>query len=241
MLTYFSQTPQVEIKRTPGYDTADYTGRLLNLYDIVQVFATEQINGETWYMIGPDEWVPGKFVARVLPNPTPPAGVTGDRWIEVNLFDQTLAVYDQRRLVFATLIASGAEPFWTRPGVFQIFEKHEAAPMTGAFEGRQVGRLLPGRRALDDVLRQGARAARGILARQDGLRPVARLRQPDCRRRPLAVRLGADRRLGIRLGSVRQDAHRRGGVQLGGILSRSRIASDRAGSEFLASPLIFIG
>ncbi len=134
VLTYFAQTPQIETKRTPGYDTPDYTGRLLNLYDIVQVFATEQVNNEPWYMIGPDEWLPGKFVARVLPNPNPPAGVTGDRWIEVNLFDQTLAVYDQRRLVFATLIASGAEPFWTRPGVFQIYEKHEKTPMTGAFE-----------------------------------------------------------------------------------------------------------
>ena len=134
VLTYFSQTPQVETKRTPGYETPDFTGRLLNLYDMVQVFATEQVNDEPWYMIGPDEWLPGKFVARVLPNPTPPAGVAGDRWIEVNLFDQTLAVYDQRRLVYATLIASGAEPFWTRPGVFQIYEKHDTTPMTGSFE-----------------------------------------------------------------------------------------------------------
>jgi len=134
VLTYFSQTPQVETKRTPGYETPDYTGRLLNLYDIVQVYATEQVNDEPWYMIGPDEWLPGKFVARVLPNPTPPAGVTSDRWMEVNLFDQTLAVYDQRRLVYATLIASGAEPFWTRPGAFQIYEKHDTTPMTGSFE-----------------------------------------------------------------------------------------------------------
>jgi hypothetical protein len=134
VLTYFSPTPQVETKRTPGYSTPDYTGRLLNLYDIVQVFATEQVNDEPWYLIGPDEWLPGKFVARVLPDPTPPDGVTGDRWIEVNLLDQTLAVYEQRQLVYATLIASGAKPFWTRPGVFQIYEKHEMAPMTGAFE-----------------------------------------------------------------------------------------------------------
>jgi hypothetical protein len=135
VLTYFSQTPQVETKRTPGYETPDYTGRLLNLYDLVQVFATEQVKDEPWYMIGPDEWLPGRFVARVLPNPTPPAGVSADRWIEVNLFDQTLAVYDQRRLVYATLIASGAEPFWTRPGVFQIYEKHDSTPMSGSFEG----------------------------------------------------------------------------------------------------------
>jgi hypothetical protein len=131
VLTYFSQTPQIEVKSAPNGNS---TGRLLNLYEIVQVFAEEKVGEELWYMIGPDEWAPGKFIARVIPNPTPPAGVSGDRWIEVNLFEQTLSVYDQRQLVFAALIASGAEPFYTRPGVFQIYEKHESAPMTGSFE-----------------------------------------------------------------------------------------------------------
>jgi lipoprotein-anchoring transpeptidase ErfK/SrfK len=60
--------------------------------------------------------------------------VAGDRWIEVNLYEQTMAVYDQRELVFATLIASGVEPFWTRPGLFQVTEKLETTPMRGAFE-----------------------------------------------------------------------------------------------------------
>jgi lipoprotein-anchoring transpeptidase ErfK/SrfK len=86
-------------------------------------------------MLGPDEWVPAKHMARVRPNPIPPAGITGDRWIEVNLFDQSLAVYDKGQMVFATIIASGSEPFWTRPGVFQIFEKHETTPMRGAMGG----------------------------------------------------------------------------------------------------------
>jgi hypothetical protein len=134
VLTYFAQNPQVETKRTPGSQNQDYTGHLLNLYDIVQVFGEEKIGEELWYLIGPDEWVLGRYIARVLPNTTPPAGVTGDRWIEVNLFEQTLSVYDHRQLVFATLIASGAEPFWTRPGVFQIAKKLDTTPMTGSFE-----------------------------------------------------------------------------------------------------------
>lgn len=131
VLTYFSQTAQVEVKGSPN---GNPIGRLLNLYDIVPVFGEEKVGEDLWYMIGPDEWVLAKFIARVIPNTTPPAGITGDRWIEVNLFDQTLAVYDQRQLVFATIIASGADPFWTRPGVFQIYERHESAPMSGSFE-----------------------------------------------------------------------------------------------------------
>ena len=137
VLTYFAQNPQVATKRTPGFENEDYTNHLLNLYDIVPIFDEQQQGDETWYLVGPDEWLPAKYLARVSPNTTPPAGVTGDRWIDVNLFDQTLAVYENRQLVFATLIASGADPFWTRPGVFQIYEKHDTAPMSGSFETDQ--------------------------------------------------------------------------------------------------------
>jgi hypothetical protein len=134
VLSYFAPSAQIETQRTPGSQTSETTGHLLNLYDVVQVFAEEKVGDETWYMVGPDEWVPQKYVARVTPQTTPPAGVTGDRWIEINLFEQTLAVYDQRQLVFATVIASGADPFWTQPGLFQIYEKHDKTLMRGSFE-----------------------------------------------------------------------------------------------------------
>jgi len=133
VLSYLSQGP-VETKRTPGWQNQDYTGHTLNNHEIVPVYSTQVINEEEWYMVGPDEWLHQNVVARVQPNPAPPQGVTGDRWIEVNLFEQTLAVYDQRQLVFATLIASGLEPFWTRPGLFQIYDKLNTTPMRGAFE-----------------------------------------------------------------------------------------------------------
>jgi hypothetical protein len=133
ILTYLSPGP-VETKRTPGYDLADYTGHILNNHEIVQVYAETQIGDEAWYMIGLDEWVHQNVVARVVPNTTPPKGVTGDRWIEVNLFEQTISIYDQRQLVFATLIASGLDPFWTRPGLFQVYQKLDTTPMRGAFE-----------------------------------------------------------------------------------------------------------
>jgi len=127
-------TPTIETKRTPGYELSDYTGNLLYQYQVVQVYATTEVAGSPWYLIGPDEWLEGRFVGRVIPNPTPPEGVTNGRWIEVNLFEQTLAVYQEGQLVYATLIASGMEPFFTRPGLFTIFQKIETTPMQGAFE-----------------------------------------------------------------------------------------------------------
>lgn len=130
----FMNDGPIETKRTPGYGVSDYTGRVLTHHEIVRVYAEQEVDGGAWYMIGPNEWVPEKVLARVVPNTTPPEGVSGDRWIEVNLFEQTLAVYENRQLVFATLIASGSDPFWTRPGVFQIYQKLETTPMRGSFE-----------------------------------------------------------------------------------------------------------
>ncbi|MEN8172773.1 MAG: L,D-transpeptidase [Chloroflexota bacterium] len=133
ILTYLSPTSSVETKRTPGYQVNDFTGHLLYNHELVWVYDTVESSDGVWYNIGPDEWIHQHLIAIVSPNPTPPAGVTGDRWIEINLFEQTIAVYDHYQLVFATIIASGLDPFWTRPGVFQIYEKLETTPMSGAF------------------------------------------------------------------------------------------------------------
>ena len=133
VLSYLNNGP-VETKRTPGYEADDYTGHTLQNHEIVQVYNAVQVGDIEWYLVGPDEWLPQKVVARVIPNRRPPEGVTGNRWIEVNLFEQTIAVYDQGELVFATLVASGLDPFWTRPGLFQVYQKHETTPMRGSFE-----------------------------------------------------------------------------------------------------------
>lgn len=144
----FTQTPEhsfgwiafpIETKRTPGFGVEDYTGREVYRYQEVQIYSTAEVDGIEWYMIGPDEWIPEKrdwqrIIGRVIPNNDPPAGVDNGRWIEVNLNDQTIAVYDQGQMVFATMIASGIEPFWTRPGLFQIYQKLDSTPMRGAFE-----------------------------------------------------------------------------------------------------------
>ncbi len=126
--------PNVETKRTPGYSLSDYTGHLIYQYQMVQVYASELVDGYEWYLVGPEEWIEQRFVGRVTPNTTPPEGVTNGRWIEVNLFEQTLAVYENSQLIYAALIASGMDPFFTRPGLFNIYLKLETTSMQGAFE-----------------------------------------------------------------------------------------------------------
>jgi lipoprotein-anchoring transpeptidase ErfK/SrfK len=125
--------PSLETKRAPGYSPDTYTGHTLNQYQIVPVYSTQVVDGVEWDLVAPDEWVESRMIGRVTPNTTPPDGIPSDRWIEVNLEEQTLAVYDQNKLIYATLIASGMDPFFTKPGLFQIQRKLDSTPMSGSF------------------------------------------------------------------------------------------------------------
>ncbi|NMB61228.1 MAG: L,D-transpeptidase [Chloroflexi bacterium] len=138
---HFSKTPsnsfgwildQNKPSREPGYQ-ADLVNETLVREQIVQVYDAVEAGNTTWYMIGLGKWVEQRYIAVVNVMPSPPDGVINGRWIEVNLYQQTLAVYDNNQLVFATIIATGVDPYFTQPGLFQIYEKKELETMTGAF------------------------------------------------------------------------------------------------------------
>jgi len=138
----FSRTPgnnfgwiidETHPRYSPGYQSPE-TDKIYYREAVVQVYDTVEQDGTTWNMIGLNEWVERRYIRTVDVNTIPPQGVSGDRWIEINLYEQTMAVYDQRELVFATLIATGVKPFYTQPGLFQVYEKKETETMTGAFE-----------------------------------------------------------------------------------------------------------
>ncbi len=123
---------QVTSQSQPGYGIP-LDGKKYYRLDLIPAYETKLINDTEWVRIGINEWIEKRLIARVLPDTTSPEGVTGGRWIDVNLYDQTLAVYDNFRLVFATLIASGQNPFFTKPGVFQIYSTKESDTMSGSF------------------------------------------------------------------------------------------------------------
>lgn len=117
----------------PSLESAQ-TGRQYYRNDVVEILGTGKGNEADWYQIGINEWVLSRYVKKVTINTTPPEGVTNNRWIEVNLYEQTLAVYENNQLIFATMIATGLDPFFTKPGLFQIQHKLDTERMTGAFE-----------------------------------------------------------------------------------------------------------
>ena len=117
----------------PGFD-APLTGKTYHRYDVVQVYNSQEAEGITWLMIGPDEWLDYRQVGQVTPRTASPEGIFTSRWIEVNLDQQTLSVYQDDKLIFATLVSTGVYKLWTRPGIFQIYEKKDAEDMSGTTE-----------------------------------------------------------------------------------------------------------
>jgi hypothetical protein len=136
----FSSTPrnafgwilgEVQSSTAPGVN-APLTGVIRYRFNVVQVYATEQVDNLTWDLVAPGEWIDARQIARVDLNTIAPTGVFGNRWISVNLFEQTLSVYDHNRLIFATMVSTGVDHFWTRPGLFQIQKKLETEIMSNS-------------------------------------------------------------------------------------------------------------
>ncbi len=123
----------VRVKATPGYETYDWYAWSLPRRALVHIYEERQVGAYRWLRIGPEQWVEAVRIAEVHPRSEPPPGVPTDRWIEVNVAEQTLAVYDDGRLIAATLVSTGTGQFYTRQGVFRIAEKLPTETMRGAF------------------------------------------------------------------------------------------------------------
>ncbi len=142
----FSKTPStafgwvidnIKARSAPSF-TAPEVGDTIYRETPIQIFEIVEKEGMEWYRIEGDNWVPYLKARRARVDTTPPKGVKGDRWISVDLFDQVVMVYENRQLVFATLVSTGAEPYWTRPGLFPIYKKKPLETMTGAFEADKL-------------------------------------------------------------------------------------------------------
>lgn len=102
----------------------------LNRYQLVTIFAEERRGDQIWYLVGPDQWIEQENVARVDVDPPPGEVGPGGKWIEVDLFEQTIAAYEGERMVYATLISSGRTSTATPPGLYQLWSKVREGKMS---------------------------------------------------------------------------------------------------------------
>jgi len=98
---------------------------------MVMVYEIKEAEGRIWCRIGPEAWVPHQRLAMVTSRERPVEVGETERWLEVNLSEQTLAAYEGNRLIFATMISSGDARFPTIRGLFRIWAKVGLAKMSG--------------------------------------------------------------------------------------------------------------
>ncbi len=104
-------------------------------YTPITVEEIRHVGDQKWYRVGPNQWVKEQTVGLVFPT-RPPEGIPpGAKWIEVNLYEQTLAAYEGDRLVYATLISSGRASTPTVTGLFRIQIKARTTLMSGDIFG----------------------------------------------------------------------------------------------------------
>jgi len=103
----------------------------LQRYQTVTLFAEERRgNGEIWYLVGHDQWVEQSNVSRVDVDPPHPEIGPGDKWIEIDLFEQTIAAYEGARMVYATMISSGRTATATPTGLYRVHYKLREGKMS---------------------------------------------------------------------------------------------------------------
>lgn len=98
---------------------------------LVIIYEIKKVGELDWCRIGEDQWVEYRWLGVVIPTPRPNGVKKNERWIDVNLFEQTLAAYEGDQLVYATLISSGKAEFPTKQGLFRIWIKARQAKMSG--------------------------------------------------------------------------------------------------------------
>jgi hypothetical protein len=107
------------------------TAKPLRRYQLVNIYATVNVRGWNWHLIGPNMWTNQQNLSIVFPSA--PASF-GGRWVGVNLYEQNLVAYEGATPVFAALVSSGVKNGrWdTHTGTFTIHTRVEAGTMNGA-------------------------------------------------------------------------------------------------------------
>jgi len=117
----------------PGGPPVIAAEKAVQRYQITYIYATVNVDGYDWYLVGPGKWIEQRRMG-VVRRIARPANVSG-RWVAVDLYEQTLVAYENDTLVFATLVSSGLPGFSTNTGTFQVWGRRLNGPMSGA-EGR---------------------------------------------------------------------------------------------------------
>ena len=127
----FVVADQLNARARPGVTPDNPPLDMLPRYTVVDILGQETTSDGVWYQIGSDRYVHSAYVRVVTATPRPGDVAPDEKWIAVNLSEQTLAAYEGDWMVFATLVSTGL-PWWRTPeGLFRIWAKMYLGKMSG--------------------------------------------------------------------------------------------------------------
>jgi hypothetical protein len=125
----------VKYSREPGAEPAEDTFWLPR-YTFFEVYDAVVAEDEwIWYHIGGGRWIRQTEVSLVDVSAKPEEVGENDFWVEIDLYEQSFAAYEGRRMVFAGLVSSGLNRWPTHEGLFQVWSRQLRTKMSGA-EGK---------------------------------------------------------------------------------------------------------
>lgn len=114
----------------PGVDPLE-TDPLYLRYQLVNIYASVEVDGWRWYQVGVDQWIIQTQIAKYLPVPSREE-IETERWVSVDLYEQVAIAYEGSRPVFATLVSSGLAEWPTNEGIFHVYVRYPRTLMSGA-------------------------------------------------------------------------------------------------------------
>lgn len=141
---------QGAVKYVASGDSAS-RGEELGFRSVVKLTGKiKRVAGERYYVTKEGDLVRASDVGLVVaPRTFPKAAEAGEKWIEVNVTEQTLVMWEGKRPIYATLVSTGREEYPTVLGEFRIRNKHITATMDSD-ESSDVGGGAPKRASRTD-------------------------------------------------------------------------------------------
>jgi lipoprotein-anchoring transpeptidase ErfK/SrfK len=135
----------------PTYEINEETNELKTKgskkkFEMVQLqYMYHRVRDTDYFQMEDGDWIRDAHIRMTTPGTRPAEVGPNERWIDVDISEQTLVVFEGDRPVYATLISSGkeskvkAQDHSTPRGMWRVREKHVVATMDG--DGSAAGDL----------------------------------------------------------------------------------------------------
>ena len=97
----------------------------------LNILEERTVGGQKWYRIGADRWVYGAYIGVARFKARPASIRPDERWVGVNLSEQTVVAYEGDKPVYAALAATGLPRTPTVQGVFRTWMRLISRKMVG--------------------------------------------------------------------------------------------------------------